>query len=95
MLNIEVIASEKNDETEASEEVDFIRNLDSKSVEVLEDCMIEPALSKAISGERYQFLRKGYFCLDKDSTKDKLVFNQIVSLRDSWSKILIKTNQKS
>jgi len=85
---------EKNEETVISEEgEDFIRQLNPNSVEILKNCLIEPALSTASIGSRYQFLRKGYFCLDIDSTKDKLIFNRIVSLRDSWAKIL-KANNK-
>jgi len=79
---------EKNDENDVSREEDFITKLNPKSVDILENCLLEPALSNAKSGERYQFLRKGYFCKDQDSTKDKLIFNQIVSLRDSWAKIM-------
>jgi glutaminyl-tRNA synthetase len=46
----------------------------------------EPALAQARPEERYQFLRKGYFCLDPDSTPEKLVFNRTVGLRDMWAK---------
>jgi glutaminyl-tRNA synthetase len=46
----------------------------------------EPALLKAKPEDRYQFLRKGYFCLDPDSSSSKLVFNRTVTLRDMWAK---------
>ena len=70
------------------EEKDFIKQLNPNSLEVLTDCLVEPSLAGAASGSRYQFMRKGYFCVDPDSTSDKLVFNRIVSLRDTWDRIL-------
>jgi len=73
---------------EQEEEKDFIKQLKSNSLEVLADCLVEPSLGEAAPGNRYQFMRKGYFCVDSDSTSDKLVFNQIVSLRDTWDRIL-------
>ena len=73
---------------EQGEEKDFIKQLNPNSLEVLADCLVEPSLAGAASGSRYQFMRKGYFCVDPDSTSDKLVFNRIVSLRDTWDRIL-------
>ncbi|HCL90161.1 MAG TPA: glutamine--tRNA ligase, partial [Candidatus Atribacteria bacterium] len=73
---------------EQEEEKDFINQLNPNSLEVLTDCLVEPSLAGAVPGSRYQFMRKGYFCVDPDSASDKLVFNRIVSLRDSWAKIL-------
>jgi glutaminyl-tRNA synthetase len=70
------------------EEKDFIKQLNLNSLEVLADCLVEPSLAGAAPGNRYQFMRKGYFCVDPDSTSDKLVFNRIVSLRDTWDRIL-------
>jgi glutaminyl-tRNA synthetase len=46
----------------------------------------EPALAETNFENRYQFLRKGYFCLDKESTADKMVFNRTVTLKDTWAK---------
>jgi len=66
---------------------DFTENLNPRSREVLPLCYIEPGLARAQPGSRYQFERLGYFCGDKDSSGTKLVFNQIVSLRDQWKKI--------
>lgn len=66
---------------------DFMANLNPKSLEVLKDCKVEPSLKDATPGDRFQFLRQGYFCLDPDTTEDKLVFNRIVSLKDTWAKI--------
>ena len=62
------------------------------SLEVLTGCKVEPSLAGATVGSRYQFERKGYFCVDPDSVspgsvEGGLVFNQTVSLRDSWAKI--------
>ncbi len=64
--------------------------LNPDSLKVLNDCRLEPSLAQAQAEDRFQFERQGYFCLDSDSTTDekgKLVFNRIVSLRDSWEKI--------
>jgi len=73
---------------EQEEEKDFIKQLHPNSLEVLADCLVEPSLAGAVPGSRYQFMRKGYFCVDPDSKSDKLVFNRIVSLRDTWDRIL-------
>lgn len=61
--------------------------LNPESMVVLQNCLVEPSLAAAAVGDRFQFLRQGYFCLDPDTTKEKLVFNRIVSLKDTWSKI--------
>ncbi|MCK4397270.1 glutamine--tRNA ligase/YqeY domain fusion protein [candidate division WOR-3 bacterium] len=67
---------------------DIISNLNPKSLEVLTSCQIEPSLKNAKPGNRYQFERLGYFCVDSvDSPDKKLVFNRTVSLRDTWAKI--------
>ena len=73
---------------EQEEEKDFIKQLNPNSLEVLTDCLVEPSLAGVAPGSRYQFMRKGYFCVDPDSTSDKIVFNRIVSLRDTWDRIL-------
>lgn len=65
---------------------DFIATLNKNSLEIIGDCMVEPSIAWAAPGTRYQFLRQGYFCVDKDSTTEKLVFNRVVGLRDSWAK---------
>jgi glutaminyl-tRNA synthetase len=49
--------------------------------------MVEPSLAGAAPGSRYQFERQGYFCVDPESTKGRLVFNRTVSLKDAWAKI--------
>ena len=58
-----------------------------ESLTVLKQAMVEPSLAEAVMGSRFQFLRHGYFCLDKDSKHEVPVFNRIVSLRDSWAKV--------
>ena len=71
----------------ASDGSDWIRFLNPDSLEILNNCKVEPSLLGASPGNRYQFLRIGYFCIDPDTTSDKLVFNRTVALRDSWAKI--------
>lgn len=61
--------------------------LNPHSLAVLHSCYVEPSLTKAPSGARYQFERQGYFCVDPDSTAEKLVFNRTVTLKDTWAKI--------
>jgi glutaminyl-tRNA synthetase len=65
----------------------YLDNFNKESLITSEKCYLEKNLKDAKIGDRYQFERLGYFCLDKDSTKDKPVFNRIVSLRDTWAKI--------
>lgn len=67
-------------------EGDFKDYLNPDSLQVLSRVYAEPAIRGARLEDRYQFLRKGYFCLDRDSTADKLVFNRTVTLRDMWTK---------
>jgi glutaminyl-tRNA synthetase len=66
---------------------DFTTYLNPNSLEVLTTCRVEPSLTGAAPGSRYQFERQGYFCVDPDSSDQRLVFNRTVSLRDSWAKI--------
>ncbi|HET90485.1 MAG TPA: glutamine--tRNA ligase/YqeY domain fusion protein [Chloroflexi bacterium] len=73
---------------------DFTAFLNPKSLQVLTACQVEPGLADAAVGSRYQFERQGYFCVDPDSSAGKLVFNETVPLRDTWSKIL-KKQQKN
>ena len=62
-------------------------NINPNSLEILTSCRVEPSLADAPPGSRYQFERLGYFCVDPDSSPGKLVFNRVVALRDTWSKI--------
>ncbi|OQX56717.1 MAG: glutamine--tRNA ligase [Candidatus Cloacimonas sp. 4484_209] len=67
---------------------DFKKYLNPHSLEIIRSCKIEPSLANASPGEIFQFERLGYFCVDTvDSTKEKLVFNRTVTLRDQWAKI--------
>lgn len=66
---------------------DWLDNLNPNSLEVLDKCYIEPGLAEAKPGDRFQFERVGYFCVDPDSTADRLVFNRTVGLRDTWAKV--------
>jgi len=66
---------------------DFKADLNPQSLELLKSCFVEPCLANAKTGDRFQFERMGYFCVDRDSTKEKPVFNRTVTLRDTWAKI--------
>ncbi|MEA3351072.1 MAG: glutamine--tRNA ligase/YqeY domain fusion protein [Chloroflexota bacterium] len=66
---------------------DFTDNLNPESLEVLKNCKVEPSLAEAKPGDRFQFERRGYFCIDPDTTADKLVFNRTIALRDTWARI--------
>jgi len=77
----------KENPDDAPEDGDFTDNLNPESLVNLPDSYVEPELRGAPVGSIYQFERQGYFCVDPDSTKDKLVFNRTVSLRDTWARI--------
>jgi len=72
---------------DVEEGTDFKSNLNPNSLETLTSCRVESSLADAAPGSRYQFLRKGYFCVALDSSDGKLVFNRTVPLRDTWAKI--------
>ena len=65
----------------------YLDTLNPRSLERLTGCMVEPSLEGAPVGGRYQFERLGYFCVDPDSTRQRLVVNRTVTLRDTWAKI--------
>ncbi len=73
-------------EDPSSEEGDFKDYINENSLHILPSVYIEPALANAKEGEHFQFLRKGYFCVDKESSPDKLIFNRTVGLKDTWAK---------
>ncbi|WP_224488167.1 glutamine--tRNA ligase/YqeY domain fusion protein [Robertkochia flava] len=73
-------------EPEEDKEKDFMEFINPDSLEIT-TAYVEPSLAEAKPGDRYQFQRLGYFCADKSSTADQLVFNKTVGLRDSWAKI--------
>lgn len=80
------------DTGETKEGLDYKSNLNPRSLEVLPSAFVEPSLKNAPAGARYQFERLGYFCVDGvESSTEKLVFNKVVSLKDTWKKIEQKT----
>jgi len=64
----------------------FTDNLNPNSLQIIKGCKLEPSLKTAKLGEYYQFLRNGYYCFDKDSTSDNIIFNRTATLRDTWGK---------
>ena len=78
----------KAEPSDDEEGVDFTASLNPQSLEVLPSCWVEPSLASAAAGQRYQFERLGYFCVDPvDSAPGALVFNRTATLRDTWAKI--------
>jgi glutaminyl-tRNA synthetase len=78
----------KEDPDDAPQGLDWTANLNPQSLERLTGCRVEPFLTHAKAGERYQFERLGYFCVDNvDSSPGRLVFNRTVTLRDTWARI--------
>ncbi len=79
-------------ENPAVEEGDFKEYINPDSLQVVPNAYIEPALATAKFSEGYQFIRKGYFVLDQDTSEEKLVFNRTVTLKDAWAKETKKAN---
>jgi len=75
-------------------EGDFKDYINPESLIKLAGCKVEPSLARPEPGERYQFLRQGYFCADLDATSEKPVFNRTVTLRDTWAKIQQRIGQE-
>jgi len=73
-------------ENPADDEREFTELLNPDSLKVLQSCKVESYLKEAKAGDKYQFQRTGYFCVDPDSTENNIVFNRTVSLKDSWAK---------
>lgn len=73
-------------ENPLGEEGELKDTINPNSLQVITNAVIEPSLKYATMENRYQFIRKGYFCLDKDSTPDHLVFNRTVTLKDAWAR---------
>ena len=71
---------------------DYRAQLNPRSLEVLPRCPIEPSVTGAVPGTRYQFERVGYFCVDADSTPERLIFNRTVTLKDAWARIEARTS---
>ena len=76
----------KSDPDDVEEGKDYISNLNPDSLKV-SACFVEPSVGGAEAGAKYQFERLGYFCVDADSTPDRLCFNRTATLRDTWAKI--------
>ncbi len=86
----------KENPNEVEEGKDFSDYINSNSLKKLTNCMVEPGLATAAPGDRFQFERLGYFCVDtKDSKAGDLVFNRTVTLRDTWAKILKAQQHKT
>jgi len=81
-----VSVEEEETENEAPVQKDFIDRLNPDSLKVLDKCFVEKTIADSNVGDRFQFLRMGYFAKDPDSTGEKPVFNRIVPLKDSWAK---------
>jgi glutaminyl-tRNA synthetase len=77
----------KSDPGNLEEGESFLDNLNPNSLEIVSDAKLEPSLASAQAGDRYQFERVGYFCVDLDSKPGKLVFNRTLPLKDSWARI--------
>jgi glutaminyl-tRNA synthetase len=80
-----LFTTEKPEETEEGE--DFLVHLNPASLEVLTGCKLEPSVENAQPGTQFQFERLGYFAVDPDSSSGALVFNRVVTLKDSWAKV--------
>jgi glutaminyl-tRNA synthetase len=77
----------KEDPNDVEEGHDWLENVNPGSLEVLDGCRVEPGLKRAEPGHRCQFERLGYFCVDPDTTPEKLVLNRTVTLKDTWAKM--------
>jgi len=78
------------DPTVIAKDEDWPRHLNPDSLETLEECFLERSLGESEAGDRFQFERLGYFCVDQESGPDGLVFNRTVTMRDRWAKLLKK-----
>jgi glutaminyl-tRNA synthetase len=79
LFNVEDPSNDKEGKT-------FLDYLNPDSLQIIENAKLEPVVLEAKAEEKFQFERKGYFCVDKDTTSEKPVFNRTVTLRDSWAK---------
>lgn len=82
----------KEDPEDVEPGEDFTANINPYSLEILNNCYLEPSLANSQPGEGYQFERIGYFAVDPDTNKESLVFNQTVPLRDTWRRIQQRQN---
>lgn len=77
----------KDPDPAGHKDIDFKEFLNEHSLEIRKGCKLEPSLQNAKEGDRFQFQRLGYFCVDKDSKPGALVFNRTVGLKDTWAKL--------
>jgi len=77
----------KENPDDVPDEGDFMANVNPNSLQTLTACRVEPSLARAVPGDRFQFERQGYFCMDPDSAPGVPVFNRTIGLRDTWAKI--------
>lgn len=80
------------EDPDADTDKDFKEFINPHSLDILDNCLVEPSLASAKPGDKFQFIRHGYFCVDPLSTNEKLIFNRTVTLRDTWAKIEKKHN---
>ena len=80
-------------ENPTAQKGDYTEYLNKDSLKILKTCKIEAAIKNLKAFDRFQFLRKGYFCIDPDTNKGKIIINQTVGLRDTWSKIKKQQNK--
>ncbi len=84
----EHLINDDHDDSTEQDEQDFLDRINSNSLTVIKGCKLEPSMENTNPGDKFQFLRQGYFCADLvDHKTNRLVFNRIVGLRDSWAKI--------
>jgi len=76
----------KDEDPAGHKDIDFKEFINENSLKVLKGCKLESGLQSAKAGDRFQFQRLGYFCVDPDSEKGQLVFNKTVGLKDNWAK---------
>lgn len=80
--------NDQDDDSTEKEEQDFLDKINRDSLTVLKGCKLEPSMENTDPGDKFQFLRQGYFCADLiDHKSNRLIFNRIVGLRDSWAKM--------
>lgn len=77
----------KDEDPAGHKDVDFKEFINEDSLKILRGCKLEPGLKTAKSGERFQFQRLGYFCVDPDAKEGQLIFNKTVGLKDNWAKV--------
>jgi len=87
-LNVEIRLYDRlfDVENPAAEEGGFKEYINPNSLHIIQNAFVEPSLKTATISANYQFIRKGYFCLDKESAEEKMIFNRTVSLKDAWAK---------